>query len=1151
MTKPKGATMMGNEVSDAGQRRLAIDPAQSFIIQAPAGSGKTGLLIQRYLRLLCLVEQPEEIVAITFTRKAAAEMQGRILNALYEAAADDGDSAELDAHQRETLALARVALERDRQRQWGIAENPSRLRVQTIDALCAWLSRQLPLLSGLGVPPEISDDTQALYQSAARQTLAILEDDGAQAAQRQAIADLLTHLDGNISRAIELLAGMLSRRDQWIRHVVNRRDRVKMEGILSALIAEALERTAKLLPAAVIPELLECIRYSFLNNDLNEEIKVKNNLESLPGTSSEELLVWLSIADVLLTKDGAGRRKLDKRQGFLPKVSKDMKQQTLLLIQKLAQIPGFAEALHELRDLPNPPKYTEDEWKMVDALCRSLELAAGQLRVCMADSNRIDFIGMSEAATAALGSEDEPTDMGLYLEHRIRHILLDEFQDISLSQYELLARMCAGWGVDDGHSLFLVGDPMQSIYRFREAEVGIFLEVFGRERFAQVPLQALRLTANFRSLPSIVEWVNECFKRILPAKEDIMRGAVGYTASAPNRVGEGGGVSVYPSFVPPNGKRNDAAEARQVVSIINEISAATDSPAAASIAILVRNRTHLTHIIPLLRGAGLRFRAVEIEGMSERPAIQDVLMLTRAFLHLADRVAWLSLLRSPWCGLDLQSLWQIARSQRTIWESLQDEESLRGLSVGARQAVERLRPAFAAALEHRQRRPLRCSIEGLWLSLGGPACLGGEEDLDNVTDFLKLLEDFDKGGYIEDLSQFEARLGSLFAAPDHGADGSLQLMTIHRAKGLEFDHVIVPGLGRSPRSDGKELLMWMQSLGIGAGGGRLLLAPIAPVGSKDLGVIYKYIRELRKQKNNHEARRLLYVAATRARITLHLLAHTNIVSGKDGSQLSVPKGTLLECLWEMLEGQFQEQWDGGALEETAATGMPEAQNAMRRLRPDWRVPEAEPGVRVAVASPFRAAEEEQMRVEYDWAGMNARRLGTVVHRLLMHMGGEDSKTMWADADGLESPGRLALYRQMLLETGVPAKDIQKLLAPLVDALRGILADPQGRWILNLDGSHGSAHSEYGLSGWDEGRFTRIVIDRSFVDSKGVRWIVDYKISHHSGGKLESFLDREKERYRPQLEKYARMLQKCHPQQSIRMGLYFPILKAWREWGMPE
>ena len=147
------------KVIDQQQRQTVLDPAQSFIVQAPAGSGKTELLIQRYLLMLSRVDAPEEIIAITFTRKAASEMRNRILNAIEKV--ETGAAGSQGANDA-TAKLAAEVLERDQQKNWKLLDNPARLRIQTIDSLTAYLTRQMPLLSGFGAQPETLSDASEM-----------------------------------------------------------------------------------------------------------------------------------------------------------------------------------------------------------------------------------------------------------------------------------------------------------------------------------------------------------------------------------------------------------------------------------------------------------------------------------------------------------------------------------------------------------------------------------------------------------------------------------------------------------------------------------------------------------------------------------------------------------------------------------------------------------------------------------------------------------------------------------------------------------------------------------------------------------------------------------------------------------------------------
>src|SRR5687768_10440253 len=252
---------------DFAERRRALDPTQSFIVQAPAGSGKTGLLIQRYLKLLACVDEPEEIVAITFTRKAAAEMRERMTKALlrvgdnlHRAAFENGQETE---HEKVTRELADAVLRRDAQAGWHLVTNPGRLRIQTFDSLCASFTRQMPVLSEFGAQPESIDDASELYLAAARATVGLVN--GADAAA-QDVQCLLEHLDNDVARIEKLLVEMLARRDHWLRHI-HGRERDELEAALRNTRRQSVQRLCELYTvatrgaAATREELVALVRY--------------------------------------------------------------------------------------------------------------------------------------------------------------------------------------------------------------------------------------------------------------------------------------------------------------------------------------------------------------------------------------------------------------------------------------------------------------------------------------------------------------------------------------------------------------------------------------------------------------------------------------------------------------------------------------------------------------------------------------------------------------------------------------------------------------------------------------------------------------------------------------------------------------------------
>jgi len=1042
---------------DQAERDRALDVARSFIVQAPAGSGKTALLIQRYLALLSRVERPEEIAAITFTVKAAAEMRNRVLEALRAARHSPRPESAQDAR---TWDLARDALERNDALGWKLEESADRLKVQTIDALCASLTRQMPVLSRFGGQPEVIEDATALFAEAARNLLALVEEPGVEG---ESVARLLRHLDNDAATAARLVAEMLARRDQWLRTLVRKTDRRSLERALDEVRRVAVEEMLALWPEG----------------------------EKCPSLDTDG---WIAQAQEWTTQKGEWRKV-----GSVAPAA-------------VRAVEAMLDAMCAVKSLP-PGKYSDLQWDALEAMLRLAPLAILQLQLVFAKHGKADFTEFALRALGALEGEEGATDLLLVLDYRIRHILVDEFQDTSFTQFRLLELLTSGWEPGDGRTLFVVGDPMQSIYRFREAEVGLFLRAW-REGVGGVALEPVTLSANFRSHAGIVEWVNDTFSRVMPVAADARTGAVQYAASHAVHPGQATGVRMHPFY-----DSDSAAQARSVADVARE--------AMGSVAILVRNRSHLLEVLPRLREAGIAYRAVEIESLGHRPAVSDLLALTRALSHLADEVAWLAVLRAPWCGLTLADLLAVAPGEApiTVWEALRDDARLAKMSPEGRARLERTRAVLERTLHERGRRGLRDVVEGAWLSLGGPACVEGEVDLEDAGTYLDHLEAMEESGSLPGLEAFRESVEKLFALPDLESPDCVQVMTIHKAKGLEFDTVIVPGLAGETKEDDASLFMWMETPD-----GALLLAPIKPAGV-DKEPTYDLIKRLDKTKAGHELGRLLYVAATRARKALHLLGDAARDS-RTGAVKEPSRTSLLRKLWPAVARHFE---PGDPRRNTRAVGRTvpvAAQGTLRRLDLDRFRFEAP----AAVA--WSAPEEREVGepIEFSWVGDTSRRVGSVVHRWLQRVA-DDGMRGWNRARVEKQRGAI---RASLVAAGVIEAELDTATARVIAALNGALEDPRGKWLL---GPHPNARNEYRLTTHVDGVRRDIVIDRLWEDLAET-WIVDYKTSSHEGAGFEKFLDDEQVRYRPQLEGYAAALGKP----GARRGLYFPLLKGWREWG---
>ena len=1106
---------------DAGAREAALDPSRSFIVQAPAGSGKTELLLQRYLALLARVAQPEAIMAMTFTRKAAGEIRSRVLAALREAAEPAPD----DPWKASSWARARAVLERDAERSWNLLANPARMQVHTIDALCVLLMRRAPLAVKLGALPQLTERADRLYAEAARAELE------APAGAEQAWQCLLGYLDNDAERLVRLIAGLLGRREQWLRHLVTD-DPAALRATLEAALAAAIEIelvALQRLLADAARSLAPLLRHAAGNRaqaDAADALAVVLEYDTLPPAKLEALRHWQAIADWLLTKGTALRRRMHAGHGFPSHGAENRARKHAMeaLLGDLAITPGLASALDFVRILP-PPRYEDAAWTFIEALLAVLPRAAARLQWVFAQAGCIDFSEATLVALRALETSDAPSDLLLAFDTRIEHLLIDEFQDTSLAQDALIRRLTDGWTQGDGRTLFLVGDPMQSIYRFRDAEVSLFLEAQRRRRIGVVALEPLTLSRNFRSQEGLVEWVNRTFPALPSSRDDPARGAVAFKPSIATREREGEPAVTLDLCTDPT---------EEAATVVSRLRAALSTDAKA-IALLVRRRTDLTEILPALRRASIAYAAVELDRLTERQVVLDIVSLAHALLQPDDRAAWLATLRAPWCGLALPDLFAVAQvcGEGPLCAALfgaQREAVAAQLSEDGRERLARLAAVIAPALAHRGRVSVATMVRGAWLALGGPACVIEPIDLAAAERVFALLNEQASGSDVPDWAAFVDGLHALYADPPIDAATRLSVMTLHRAKGLEFDVVIMPGLARQQRADETQLLLWRERP---AG---LLLAPTRPrvVGTSAADPVYIYLRALAAAENEAELARLLYVGCTRAKRKLHLSASLGTV--RVDAELRwrpPPRGSSLAALWPTLGELAGRPAERALAPRGSATAGPVR---LERLPLAWRLP---PPPRLDVpSSPDVTAPAES--VEFDWVHEAARRVGTVAHRLLRQIG-EDGLDAW-------SVGRIDAQRgqveRELSALGFTGAEAGAAVEQVLKALQTTLADTRGRWL--FDNGHADAHSEWALTHWRDGAFVHSVLDRTFVAADGTRWIVDFKLSRHEGGNIESFLDNERERYHAQLEAYAAALRVLDAR-PIRLGLYFPLLAGWREW----
>lgn len=1107
---------------DAAARTAALNLEHHVLVMAPAGSGKTGLLVQRMLRALATVEEPEQVVAITFTNKAAAQIRNRVLEALR--AALHGPAPD-DAHGAESHAAATRLLAHDRARGWHLLDAPARLRATTIDSFNAQLATQLPLSSGLGGPVRIAEDAWPLYAEAVTRLFAELEDRQLASEDRDALQVLLRLADNRIDRLLPRLADMLARREQWLPRLLRASDEA-WESAESELLHQMIE--SSLLDLQGVLGDTRCTELVLIAHEAAQQHELfawATELEAWPDATADALPQWRQLIGLLLTNSGGLRKKggISISSGFLKGQAYTARMKELC--DGWDGDSRLEAAAVAVRKLPHAD-YPESLRHLKRALLRVMRRLAAHLRVIFGERGETDFQQIAQSALAALrppGDEGAAYGEALFAsDRRIRHLLVDEMQDTSEAQIDLLLQLTEGWQPGDGHSLFLVGDPQQSIYAFRKAEVRLFLDLWREQQLGELPLRCLALSANFRSLPAVVDWFNAAFERIFPPREDADIGLVPFSPSVPQRDAAAGGVAIL-GFAREQGAAaalRIAADAAQLIQ-------------SGSVAVLGRTRGVLAPVIRALRARGLSPACQDIDALAALPAVRDYVATARALWHPADRLSWTQLLRAPFVGLSWAELLVLSRGQhdRPWPERLRERADDAALGEAGRARVARLLAALqACARDATLRTHLADRTEALWQALGGPGCIDRDE-LDDLRATQGLLRQHTRGSGITDLEALQRGLDQLYAAP---RAGQIQVMTVHKAKGLEFDHVLLVGTHKGPRSEDKPL--WH----LRALRGTELLVPQPPqtlAEDDPAHRLYDWVHEQHVAERRAETLRLLYVAVTRAQRSLRLYACA------DTDDTGLPKFAA-HSFARLLEPVIAPQWsacaqsaDGEAAAEREAS-VPRAP----RLPLDYRFEPALAGLyrplETRTLKPSEAVLDAQdnklqWRAEDIAPGdMYAQLVGTLYHETLEKIA-QDGLAAWSDRGRSRRDSLAAGFRRM----GLPAPQVDAAVSRVLELVARTLDSDRGRWILE---TKRWSRNEYHLAAYLDDRWVSAVIDRCFEDADGTLWIIDYKAAARpvEPPMLDAYVAQAAQRYASQLAVYVRLLGGLMPGRTIRAALYF-------------
>ncbi len=1057
-------------IADDSAREEVIDPARSFIVQAPAGSGKTTLLVRRYLNLLGTVRMPEEILAITFTNKAAREMKSRVLKEITDRSEE-----------------AQPALQRSEELGWDISINTQRLKIQTIDSFASGLVQRMPYESQLSLDYHSIVTSKEVYTEASAKFFDLMFTNDP---FREASTQILALFDNNATSAISTIASMLANRQHWIKFVRAMLYQWQNDSTFESLFEELVQTRAAHLKHVtdsvrdqINPDLLaECVEVcKFASKQLDE-----------PFTELDVPSDWDFLRRTFLTTSESLRKQVNIRQGFPPD-QEEAKLRWKKVCEQLAE-DNAEQPLKRLRNFPNAD-FDEEQKHALMSFCRGLPRVVQILTEVFRERECVDHSEVSFAAQRALEQDEMPTNLALALDYKITHILIDEYQDTSDAQFEFFQRIMSSWAQDTDNTFFAVGDPMQSIYRFRNAELRLFQRTF-REGLPNVRVHPIRLSSNFRSVPSLVNWVSRIFDTLFGSVEDPDLGAVAFAASNPAKPKS---EDLHPEdsfhlvLSTYNPERTGEAQlvARQVQEIIDRYGPED------SIVLLVPRRKNLPTYFQALGAAGLKWKGVDIVKLKDEPVIRDFYALVQAYNDQRDKLTWLSLFRSPLCGLSLPDLETLAECE-TGTEMLECKR----LSPIGLQLMNRVQKAFVQATEESHLTP-RSQIERLWFRLGGNHAYSSADARINSERFLDLLESSTKN---------EIRLHELWAKIDmeystaSGVQADLEVMTIHRAKGLEFDHVILADISDDPHPGESEMVHWSHYKE------SLLLA----VKDKQRNSYHNFLRQEESLRDQNEDKRLLYVAMTRAKKSLSVYGRF-----KEDEKIKSRKNLISH-----LEPFFSE---ATIVKHESPTLNQEQRPAtiLTRVDPEyeWREPESE----LQIDDKYKEPVQADVRIPIPIRFRRELVLGRLVHRELQRIALIENQPVMFNSK------RVTHWRNYLRGEGIEGEDIPRLLEQAQRQLDNVFNDKSGKWL--FDTSHTDVQAEAAYTTFAEGEFRKLIIDRTFVDSDDVRWIIDYKTTALGPDiPLEKIKTNTIRLHRAQLENYAKVM-RAQESRTIRCAIY--------------
>jgi ATP-dependent helicase/nuclease subunit A len=990
---------------DAAARAFAADPRNNVVLEASAGTGKTSVLVARYVNLLRAGIDPANILAITFTRKAAAEMRERIVRELR-------------------VAGERSAL--DRRRWLELRDRLGDIAISTIDAFCLSLLREFPLEADVDPAFDLANETEVprLVASSLDRTLRILV---GQARSDTDIALVLAQL--GISRTREGLATLLDRRlVAWdaLNRFLARGPRDLTSSAICGAATDALRGTLEAIPDGLERFLADGPaahpRYALFIRDARR----LGQLRDAPDRTIRAVLERVS--GHFLTNEGKARKGTTIHPyNTTHYPSRDAMRRHRDAVMETA--PAIESAMFAFnRDL---------NVVLARGVRRMFAVALEQYRRALDERSVLDFSDVLQKAVELLRRMDEFSQSRFRLESRYHHVLVDEFQDTSRAQWELVSLLVQAWGeglgVATNPSIFVVGDRKQSIYRFRDAEVGV-LEQAARFIDGIRPDGRSRrsIARSFRAVPDLLHFVNDLFTEMsqpvgAPGEftyDERDRFPVGETPVANEGMREPTlGLAVADT---PEECAAAVAEEVEIIlrsAIVRDKSTGTPRQArAGDIGILFRSRSSHREFEHALNLRGIPTYVYKGLGFFDADEIKDVIALIRYLADPSSSLRAAALMRSRLVRLSDGALTRLAPALASVLTADEVPPAWTDLDEEDRRVLEQVRPAVRRWLDDVDRIPPAELLDrivgetGYAFELRGPRRRQAWENLKKIRSLVRRIQN---SGYAT-IPRVAEHLMSLTGGDESNAVvealDSVNLMTVHAAKGLEFPIVFLVNVAKGASGPPKPVRVSVD---------------LREEPSVSVGPFISDTDEAERERERHETRRLLYVAVTRARDRLYLSSTL-----KEGT-LVPGRGSLAEVLPEScrkLLGRGATSFP--QLDTVGWTGVSGREYAWRLCRSNGTSAETRPRIAGGEATQTAADDFEspaslppreristgelvagrEAPVRFDQGSRSDRLLGIVIHRMFEHAdtlnapdAGESS-----DAAGAAAEGRAAaLCRRVL------------------------------------------------------------------------------------------------------------------------------------------